>query len=80
MNSRIYSEAIFAKAIADLKNKLLHCPKCYNNNISNKEDNIIYMETYKCFDCEHIFDKGLVLSKSDARDKKIKRVLDKNNK
>lgn len=78
-NGRIYPSAAFTKALADLKNKLLYCPKCFGNNINDRDGNLIWFHDYKCFDCNSFFDRSRAINKDTMRDKKIKRVLRKNN-
>jgi transposase-like protein len=77
VNNRIYPEAAIMKAIADLKNKLLHCPKCFSNNINYKEGNLVWFHDYKCFECNSLFNKSEAITKDTVRDKKIKKVLRK---
>lgn len=76
-NGRIYPSAVFTKALDDLKNKSLYCPKCFSNNIDYKEGNLVWFYDYKCFDCNSIFNQIEAITKDTVRDKKIKKVLRK---
>lgn len=79
MNSRIYPQEVFEKALREIEKGEKYCPNCLSNDIDYKErdNNIVYIHEYKCYSCFKIFHKNSSLNKSQVRDKKIDRVLEK---
>lgn len=77
MNNRIYSQEIFEREIEKLKMGLLYCPKCLTNNLTDKTGYFQLFIEYKCLNCECLFDRKLAIHKSDIRNMKIDKILNK---
>lgn len=74
--NRIYSNEIYLKEIEKLKMRLLYCPICYCNNISDSSNKVFkYINDYYCNNCERAMDKRSFLHKSDIRNIQIDKII-----
>jgi len=75
MSGRIYSAEIFQKELERYQMGYSHCPKCFGNNLTNKEGHFLFFQDYKCLDCSNLFYKESALTRQKIRNKKIECLL-----